>query len=717
MSFSTVLFTDRGRALQAKAMTGTALNFTKLQMGSGSLGGQSQITLRNLIDPKVTISISEITRDINYATIKGNFSNADISTGFYWRELGVFAQDPDLGEILYCYGNAGALAEYIPPQSSEIIEKTVSLSVIVGNASQVTATINTSLVFAKIEDLKDLGNNLSVYQAAGGTANEITLANVEWIDGKSISFIVKSNNSGLPTTINGKPLYKPKTTVAPALIEGKAVTVWYNAAGDRFFIKASAEGNANAGHVLAPYTFSNDLDTGIVGTMKDNGNQSATLTTEATSKTIPAGYTSGGTVNIVIEEKEADANQHAQSIVPSTGKVLSKVTVKPVNFDSAKVLSDTVIAEKQGTMTDNGPAAAETIELKTEGAEYSIAKGYHSGLRKIKAKISGLVASVIKHGTTVGGITGTFTSDGDITAGDVLSEKKGYSKGNLIVGNIQKLPNPIFDYNQNDAKNWYVTSKNPVIGSPPISGSTSNVISLEIMPSDLTKYLGDVKYIAAPRPKALVFTDNANAISNDILVNKTAYVNGVGITGTMPDKSKEPNLDAQVLNANSEWLFINPSKGYYPGNATQIGGYRGGIILNEPNFKAENIKQGVNIFGLIGTLPEIKMAMGNKIYEASHLKTYSIYGVGNKQYYYLDVKTLDFGNDKPNLIYAYQGNSQPSGVVYDGRLIYFAGSSDFIQGLPVCTSTGFELPVNQTWKSDSRYREYTWIALYIPGWN
>lgn len=171
MSFSTVLFTERGRALQAKALAGTTLNFTKLAMGSGSLGGQSQITLTALIEPKVTINISEIKRDMNYATIKGNFSNADISTGFYWREIGVFAQDPDLGEILYCYGNAGTLAEYIPPQSSEIIEKVVGLTVIVGNATTVTAKINETLVYATKADINSLSEQL---QDAKANINEIS---------------------------------------------------------------------------------------------------------------------------------------------------------------------------------------------------------------------------------------------------------------------------------------------------------------------------------------------------------------------------------------------------------------------------------------------------------------------------------------------------------------------------------------------------------------
>lgn len=109
--------------------------------------------------------------------------------------------------------------------------------------------------------------NLKTIQTAGGTGTAITLSNVELVDGFQVSFVIALDNARSATTINGKPLYKPGTVAAPNLIAGKACTVWYNLAGDCFFIKASAEGTATADDVLAGKTFSNDDDTGIVGTL------------------------------------------------------------------------------------------------------------------------------------------------------------------------------------------------------------------------------------------------------------------------------------------------------------------------------------------------------------------------------------------------------------------------------------------------------------------
>lgn len=129
--------------------------------------------------------------------------------------------------------------------------------------------------FSKIDSvMKEHDTHLSdmVYQTAGGSATVITITiKGSLVNGYPITFIASSNNGGAATTINGKKLYKPGTTTSPNLTAGKAYTVWYNSAGDNgngcFFIKASAEGDAIAANVLAGKKFSNDNDTGLVGTL------------------------------------------------------------------------------------------------------------------------------------------------------------------------------------------------------------------------------------------------------------------------------------------------------------------------------------------------------------------------------------------------------------------------------------------------------------------
>ena len=148
-SFGGLIFTNKGINLQAKAEIGTPLSFTRMGIGDGELGGSSVLDLTALKHEVMSLDISRLKTLLGgKASLGTTFTNQDIVTGFYFREIGVFAQDPDLGEILYCYGNAGVNADYIPVGGGpDIVEKTIDVIVIIGNASSVSAVIEESLVF------------------------------------------------------------------------------------------------------------------------------------------------------------------------------------------------------------------------------------------------------------------------------------------------------------------------------------------------------------------------------------------------------------------------------------------------------------------------------------------------------------------------------------------------------------------------------------------
>lgn len=183
MSFTSPRFTDEGKALQAKAQAGTALKFTKMQLGDGELGSQAIAAMTKLINPLITLDISSIKAGNNYAAIKSNFSNSGLSTGFYWREIGVFAADPEKpndrnSDILYCYANAGSLAEYIPAAGSEIVEKIISIPCIIGDAENVSAEVKSGIYATKEElneHINDNDNPHSVTAEQIGALTEETL--------------------------------------------------------------------------------------------------------------------------------------------------------------------------------------------------------------------------------------------------------------------------------------------------------------------------------------------------------------------------------------------------------------------------------------------------------------------------------------------------------------------------------------------------------------
>lgn len=156
MSIAGVFFTNNGRELQAKVQTGAPLKFTRIAIGDGELNGQAPQELSDLVHHKMDVAITKLV-DNGQGEVKigGEINNSKLTGGFYYRELGLFAQDPvTKSETLYCYGNAGALAEYIPSQGSEAIEKSINIIALIANAKNVSAVINSSLVYLTHEELQ-----------------------------------------------------------------------------------------------------------------------------------------------------------------------------------------------------------------------------------------------------------------------------------------------------------------------------------------------------------------------------------------------------------------------------------------------------------------------------------------------------------------------------------------------------------------------------------
>jgi len=139
------VFTAAGRNLLARAIAGDTLTFTKMQMGNGNRGSATIDGLTALVSPVASVSISALRRNGNFAIATGMFSNADITTGFEWNEIGLFAADPDAPDdrnrdILYCYQDAEGNPEYIAASDSELITKRISIAAIVSDATTVSAT-------------------------------------------------------------------------------------------------------------------------------------------------------------------------------------------------------------------------------------------------------------------------------------------------------------------------------------------------------------------------------------------------------------------------------------------------------------------------------------------------------------------------------------------------------------------------------------------------
>lgn len=155
--FGGLVLTNKGRNLYAKAQTGKILKIKKVVLGDGVLGSsESIINISELKNKVLDCDIKKIQVMQNeIATITFELNNQDLETGFYWREIGVIAEEPDTQEeILYCYGNAGENGEYISAGGgADILEKNVSIDLIISNVQNITTVINESLVYVTQEQL------------------------------------------------------------------------------------------------------------------------------------------------------------------------------------------------------------------------------------------------------------------------------------------------------------------------------------------------------------------------------------------------------------------------------------------------------------------------------------------------------------------------------------------------------------------------------------
>ncbi|MBQ3653481.1 MAG: hypothetical protein II954_03575, partial [Synergistaceae bacterium] len=103
-----MLLTSAGRNLLAKALTGKELHFTRAFVGDGSLGSRKPADLTALISPKRELPIHSMntTGSLGTCEVVLEMSNKGLSQGFFVREYGLFALDPDSGqEVLYSYCN------------------------------------------------------------------------------------------------------------------------------------------------------------------------------------------------------------------------------------------------------------------------------------------------------------------------------------------------------------------------------------------------------------------------------------------------------------------------------------------------------------------------------------------------------------------------------------------------------------------------------------
>lgn len=215
--------------------------------------------------------------------------------------------------------------------------------------------------------------------------------------------------------------------------------------------------------VLANKVFVDSTGRVKAGTMQNNGSVSKVLDGKTTSFTIAKGYHDGtGSVTVVPETKSATPSESPQTITPTTGKVLTQVSVgaipsqykdtTPVTTTPEHVLSGDVFVDstgqQEGTMPNNGGVSQ---VLNTTTKSYTVPKGYHNGEGTVSITTEEKTATPTKEvqnvtptpgkvlsKVTVNAIPAEYVSTEDATAiaGDILDGKTAYVGGSKVEGTM-----------------------------------------------------------------------------------------------------------------------------------------------------------------------------------------------------------------------------------------------------------------------------------------
>lgn len=140
--------TNAGKKLDAKVKAGQCkFNFTKFKIGSGTVpAGTSLSSLTDLIHTEKEIGISEIEYNDDEGTciVHGTLLYSDVENEFLARELGLYAEDPDDGEILYQV-TTDDVPDTIKPQSqttATVVSQEFAMIVTESSSSNTSVTID-----------------------------------------------------------------------------------------------------------------------------------------------------------------------------------------------------------------------------------------------------------------------------------------------------------------------------------------------------------------------------------------------------------------------------------------------------------------------------------------------------------------------------------------------------------------------------------------------
>lgn len=168
MELNQSVITNKGRTLMAKLLSGRATaTFTKISISSTVYASGDLAALTVLTNVKQIATCQAKPNNGATVSVEAAFNNTGLTAGYDVNTIGVYATDPDEGEILYAVATAKQNG-YMPADTG--VSKTgltIAFYTEVGNASQVNLTVEPGAVATKL-DVKNLQANIEDLQGFVG---------------------------------------------------------------------------------------------------------------------------------------------------------------------------------------------------------------------------------------------------------------------------------------------------------------------------------------------------------------------------------------------------------------------------------------------------------------------------------------------------------------------------------------------------------------------
>jgi len=303
------------------------------------------------------------------------------------------------------------------------------------------------------------------------------------------------------------------------------------------------------------------------GTMKNVGEQDVTPTTE--DVTITEGYHDGnGTV-------AGDTDLVSANI--KAGVSIFKVSGKTevVDTTTGDATNDHILKGKKAWVDGveiTGTLATQTIKDSTD----SITAGNYLET-KLSTIDTDLKTANIRAGVTIFGIAGKTevvdTTTGTAVAGEILTGKKAWVDGIEITGSLTTQT---------------LTNSNDTVTAGNYTSTTLSAVDTDLVTANIK---AGITIFGISGKTEVVDTTSGDAVADEILTGKKAWVDGVEITGSLTTQSLTDTNDTVIA-------------GNYAGTT---------LSAVDTDLVIANIKAGITIFGITGKTEVVDTSTGDAV--------------------------------------------------------------------------------------------------------